>query len=268
MYDDRKSIDHVAMKKLTTIFFLANICCSCSHYYYVPNVQNVPLFREKNEYRLSGTYGLGTETSCLEVQGAYSVTGNFGVMTNFMSAKGIDNSEESWAKGNYLDAAIGYYKPLHKSGVFEIYGGVGGSKQHHQYRGEIGNPAYNLNAGTSDLSFLKIFIQPSVGMTFNGFDFAFSTRFNRLSFNKTVNQIDELSNDYEFDKLNTIAQTKTFLFFEPALTIRGGWKYLKVQLQGATANYINNEHYHFDEYHISIGLNVAIAKRYLKDVSK
>ena len=260
------------MKRLTSTFFLAAVFCSCSHYYYVPNVQNVPMFREKNEYRLSGTYGLGTETSCLEVQGAYSVTGNFAIMTNFMSAKGIENSAESWAKGSYLDAAIGYYKPLHKSGVFEIYGGVGGSKQHHQYRSEIydpGNPAYNnFNAGTSDESFIKIFVQPSIGMTFNGFDFAFSTRFNRLSFNKTDNHIDKLLNDHEFEKLNTTAQTKNFLFFEPALTIRGGWKYLKVQLQGATASYLNNEHYHFDQYHISIGLNVAIAKRYLKDVSK
>ena len=260
------------MKQLTSTFFLVAIFCSCSHYYYVPNVQNVPMFREKNEYRLSGTYGLGTETSCLEVQGAYSVTGNFGIMTNFMSAKGIENSAESWAKGSYLDAAIGYYKPLHKSGVFEIYGGVGGSKQHHQYRSEIydpGNPAYNnFNAGTSDVTFIKIFVQPSIGMTFNGFDFAFSTRFNRLSFNKTDNHIDKLLNEHEFEKLNTTAQTKNFLFFEPALTIRGGWKYLKVQLQGATASYLNNEHYHFDQYHISIGLNVAIAKRYLKDVSK
>jgi hypothetical protein len=48
MYDDRKSIVHVAMKKLAAIFFLANIYCSCSHYYYVPNVQNVPLFRDWN----------------------------------------------------------------------------------------------------------------------------------------------------------------------------------------------------------------------------
>jgi len=193
-------------------------------------------------------------------------------MTNFMSAKGIDNNEESWAKGTYLDAAIGYYKPLHKSGVFEIYGGVGGSKQQHQYRSEIydpGNPAYNnLNAGTSDLSFIKIFVQPSIGMTFNGFDFAFSTRFNRLSFNKTDNQIDKLSNKYEFDKLYATAQTKNYMFFEPALTIRAGWKNLKVQLQGATASYLNNDHYHFDQYHISIGLYVAIAKRDLKDESK
>jgi hypothetical protein len=257
------------MKKITTIYILPVIFCSCTHYYYVSNVQNVPLFREKNEYRLSGTFGLGTETKCLEVQGAYSVTGNFGVMTNFMSAKGIENSEESWAKGTYMDVAIGYYKPLPKTGVFEIYGGVGGSKQHHQYRSEIsdpGNPAFNnLSAGTSDLSFIKIFVQPSIGMTFNGFDIAFSTRFNRLTFNKTDNQIDILSNKYEFDKLNATAQIKNFLFFEPALTLRGGWKYLKVQLQGATASYLNNDRYHFDQYHISIGLNVAISRRYFKN---
>jgi hypothetical protein len=256
------------MKKLTPAFFLALLFCSCSHIYYVPNVQNVPLFTEKNEYRLSGTYGLGTETRSLEVQGAYSVTGNFGVMANFMSAKGIDNSEESWANGNYLDAAIGYYKPLRRSGVFEIYGGVGGSKQHHQYRSENDNPVYNRDAGTADLSFVKIFIQPSVGITFNGFDIAFSTRFNSLSFNKTDNQIDRLSNEHEFNKLTETAQAKNFLFFEPALTIRGGWKYVKVQLQGATASYINNEYYHFDQYHISLGVYIAIAKRYFNEETK
>jgi len=272
MDNECKSINRRSIKKLTATSFLAVIFCSCSHYYYVPNVQNVPLFKEKNEYRLSGSYGLGTETSCLEVQGAYSVTGNFGIMTNFMAAKGIENSAESWAKGTYLDAAIGYYEPLLKSGVFEIYGGVGGSKQHHQYRSKIydpSNPAHNnFNAGTSDESFIKIFIQPSIGMTFKGFEFAFSTRFNRLSFNKMENKIDITSNKYEFDKLYATARHKNFLFFEPALTIRGGWQYLKVQLQGATASYLNNEHYQFDQFHISVGLNVAIAKRFLKDVPK
>ena len=48
MYYDRRSINPVTIKRFTRIFFLAVICTSCSHYYYVPNVQNVPLFREKN----------------------------------------------------------------------------------------------------------------------------------------------------------------------------------------------------------------------------
>jgi hypothetical protein len=260
------------MKKLTASFLLTILFCSCSHYYYVPNVQNVPLFREKNEYRFSGAYGLGTETSCMELQGAYSITRNLGVMSNFMYAKGIDNHDDSWGKGTYLDAAIGYYKPIKKSGVFEIYSGVGGSTQQHQYRSEIfdsSNPYNgNLSAGTSDLSFIKIFFQPSIGMTFNGFEFAFSTRFNNLTFINIDNNIDKLSNKNEFDRLNSTAQIKNFMFFEPALTIRGGWKYCKVQLQGATASYLNNGRYHFDQYHLTIGLNIAIAKRYLKDESK
>ncbi|HLP75136.1 MAG TPA: hypothetical protein VK155_19695 [Bacteroidales bacterium] len=222
------------------------------------------MFKEKNEYRLHGSFGLGTGTICFEGQGAYSVTSNFGIMTNFMSAKGIENSSKSWAKGNYFDVAIGYYKPLRKSGVFEIYGGVGGSKQHHQYMAENydpSNPLYNnSNAGTSNESFIKIFIQPSIGITFNWFDFAFSTRFNRLTFNNIENQIDITSNKPEFDKLFFTTQTKNFWFFEPALTIRGGWKYFKIQLQGSTGSYLNNEHYQFDQFHISAGINIASKK--------
>jgi len=38
-------------KQLIALLFLPVLFCSCSHYYYVPNSQNVPLFREKNEYR-------------------------------------------------------------------------------------------------------------------------------------------------------------------------------------------------------------------------
>lgn len=261
------------MKKLTIrILFLTVLLASCRHYYYVANVQNVPLFREKNEFRIAGTVGLGEGPVSTEVQSAYSVTNNFAVMINFMSAKDLDNSKDSWGKGNYLDGAIGYYKPLGKSRVFEIYGGVGGSKQHHQYRNMIFDPlpptTYNYDGGTSDLSFTKIFIQPSMGLTFNGFDVAFSTRFCRLSFNKIDNRIDKLLNEDEFKYLNTIAQNRKFLFFEPALTIRGGWENLKVQLQGATASYLNNHKWYFDEFHISIGLYVAIAERYLKNIPK
>ncbi len=70
----------------------------------------------------------------MEIQADYSVADNIGVMTNFMSAKGGDVSydNEDLGKGNYLEAAIGYYKPIEKYSVFEIYGGVCGGNQHHQ----------------------------------------------------------------------------------------------------------------------------------------
>lgn len=251
------------MKKLRiTTIFLSVWMSSCTHYYYVPNVQNVPLFREKNEYRLSAALGAGDYSTCTEVQAAYSVTDNIGILTNFMSAKGGEVSENNWAKGNYFDGAIGYYKPVNRFGVFEIYGGLGVSNQHHQYI-DIYNNFYN---GTSDLSFTKLFVQPSFGLTFKWFDIALSNRFCSLYFNKIDNQINR--QDPKFYYLNSIAQKKNYLFLEPAITIRGGWKYYKMQFQFATASYTNRAEIYFENYHFSLGLYFTLAERYRKEVQK
>lgn len=238
-------------KPVVTTIFLAVWLSGCTHYYYVANVQNVPLFKEKNEFRLSGAYGFGDYSECTEVQAAYSITEKFGVMTNFMSAKGGDvSNNDDWANGNYFDGAIGYYKPIERSGVFEIYGGLGGSNQHHHYG----------NEGTADLSFIKLFVQPSFGFTFNAFDIAVSTRLCSLSFNKIENYI--YGNPNLYSELSAIANNN-YLFLEPAITFRGGWKYVKLQVQAAYANVFNKSDLSFIEQpHISIGLYIAIAERY------
>ena len=93
------------MKKLNTATFLLSVLLSsCTHYYYVPNVQNVPLFREKNEFRLSGACGFGDYSKCAEFQVAFSLTDHIAMMTDFMSAKGGKVSDnEDWAKGTYFE---------------------------------------------------------------------------------------------------------------------------------------------------------------------
>ncbi|MFH1005089.1 MAG: hypothetical protein V1781_06305 [Bacteroidota bacterium] len=244
------------IKKITiTIFLLfAVLLCSCSHYYYMSNIQNVPLFKEKNECRLSLAAAAGEEISGTEVQGAYSVTDNFAIMTNFMLAESGDNSKNNWGKGNYIDGAIGYYKPLDEFAVFEIYGGFGASKQHHQYANN------NYNNGTSDLSFTKLFLQPSIGLTFNAFDIALSTRICNLSFFKIDNQIDKRNSEFYY--LDTIAQNRNSYLLETALTIRGGWKYVKVQLQFGGLKNFTNPNLRFETHYGSISLYITIAKRY------
>ena len=238
--------------------FLAVLLSSCTHYYYVANVQNVPLFREKNEFRFSGTAGNGDESNYIELQSAYSISDKIGIMANFMSASGGAVSDNSYGKGNYLDGAIGYYKPIGKSGVFEIYGGLGGSRQHHQYE----------KNSTADLSFTKLFVQPSFGLTFKPFDIAFSTRICRLAFNSTDNNSylynpNNLSSDRR-NELNTVVN-KNHFFLEPALTIRAGWKNVKLQFQAEYANVSGREDLNFvEKQHISLGLIFAIADRYKK----
>ena len=249
-------------KPIMTVLFLTALLSSCSHYYYVANVQNVPLFKEKNELRLSGTYGEGDETRCLEIQTAYSVTDNIGFMADFMSASGGDISSNNYGKGNYFEGAIGYYRPTGKFGVIEIYTGVGSSNQHHEYTSAY----YKDYHGSSDLSFIKLFVQPSFGLTFNALDIALSTRVGSLSYYNINNKISGDFNGY--NDLNTVANKNHFIL-EPAATLRAGWKNVKVQVQAVYAGIVNSPELDFgEEWHLTIGLNIALAKRYSKSSPK
>jgi hypothetical protein len=246
------------MKKRIVIFLcFSGLLCSCSHYYYVSNIQNVPLFHEKKEYRLSGGYGFGDESQSIEIQAAYAVGNKVGIAGNFMSAWGGDVSGHDYGKGNYIDLGIGYYLPVNAKSVFELYGGVGGSSQHHGYSGLSYSQGTfsSQNYGSSDLSFMKIYIQPSFGMMFNVFDIAVSTRISNVSYTNIGNYA--YGNTYIYDELNTL-KNKSHFFIEPALTLRCGWKRIKIQLQGAYADYLNRPKMYFgEEAHLSLGIYYA-----------
>jgi hypothetical protein len=259
----------VTMKKLTNTLFIAVLLSSCTHYYYLQNIQNVPLFKGKNEYRLSASLGTGRASTSTELQAAYSITNNIGVMTNYMSARGGSKSGRNWGKGNYLEGAIGYYKPIGTSGVFELYSGFGGSKQYHEYTTTVWDGIWLVSRtyyGTSSLSFNKIFIQPSYGVFFDNFDFAFSTRIGELFYHKIDNQITCGSIDYIV--LNNIAKNKNYLFIEPAITARGGWESFKFQIQLAYTSYLNKSDMNFEPSHFSIGLYLPLSKKTSKNDSK
>jgi hypothetical protein len=241
------------MKNLKiTILFLAVLLCSCNHYYYVANVQNIPLFREKKEYRFSGIYAFGDESNCIEVQTAYSLSDKIGIIANYMSARGGDVSGKNYGKGNYFDGGVGYYKAIKNHGVFEIYGGLGGSTQHHEYTSNY----YHYYEGKSDLSFIKLYVQPSFGLTFNLLDIAASARICRLSFTNVY------YSNYLNDNLRILSD-KSHLFLEPSITLRGGWKNIKVQVQASYARYLNSPILYIgEEAHLSIGLYFMLAERF------
>ena len=256
------------MKKITIAIILAAfLLCSCNHYYYVANVQNIPLFREKNEYHLSGSYGGGPYSNCIEVQASYSLPFNIGLMANYMHGRGGDVSDNDYGKGNYIEGAIGYYKPFEKfNGVFETYGGIGLGKQYHEYSSRHFDQweYYYSYDGSSDISFSKLFIQPSYGLTFDKFDVALSTRLCRLSFTDINNQI---TDPVEVNKVNSLSDNSHY-FIEPALTLRGGWTYLKFQFQVAYTGYLGHpEYYFFEDVHFGAGLYFTIAKRFKNAVS-
>jgi hypothetical protein len=248
------------MKNLIfTCMLLSLIGYGCSHYYYVPNIQNVPLFREKNEYRISGIYAEGDKSSSIEVQSAYSLTRNIGISANFLTAWGGEPPDKSYGKGYYFDGALGYFKPLGKYSIFEIYGGIGGCGQHHQYVSQLYNQSsgiYYQSLGTSDLSFVRSFVQPSFGVTFTYLDAAFSARISRLSFTNIDNHI--YGNQDLSDELYNLSG-KSHFFLEPAITLRAGWDVVKLQFQASYSKYLNKpEAYFGEEYHIGFGIILSL----------
>ncbi|MBG0859746.1 MAG: hypothetical protein IQL11_09600 [Bacteroidales bacterium] len=188
-------------------------------------------------------------------------------MADFMHTKGGDVSDLDYGKGNYFEGGLGYYKPFEKyGGVFEIYGGIGRGKEHHEYTSKHFDQwdYYTEYDGNSDLSFTKLFIQPSYGLMFDVLDLALSTRIYRLSFTDINNKITEPG---EADEVNYLSDRGHF-FIEPAITLRGGWKYIKAQFQASYVGHLGNpEYFFYEDFHFSAGLYFTIAKRFRNTVN-
>nr|WP_294905500.1 hypothetical protein [uncultured Lacibacter sp.] len=243
--------------QLSAIIICSCLLISCTHYYYVPPTQNIPLFKEKNEIRVNANISndIGTGT---DIQVAYAFSKQFAVMANYSTVK--DEVDDANGKGNYFDMAIGYYKPIQKHFVFEVYGGIGKSNQSHQYADETYQYYEGSKGGTSELSFIKAFIQPSFGITTNGFDAAVALPLSNVSFGKIKNNTTAGSTDDQM--LKAISTNKNAVFFEPSFTIRGGWKYLKIQLQVLASKKLNDPELSFFDYRSSVGLSFAFAERF------
>lgn len=257
------------MKKLSIIssnLLLMVVFNSCSHYYYMPNVQNVPIFRQKGESRMSIQSGSASEASTTELHAAYAITSRFAIMANYMFVKGGRQGEKNnWGKGKYYEAAFGYYKPLNKKIVFEVYAGGGISNQQHEYAGSNYYGGYYYD-GTSDLAFTKVFLQPSVGIKLKPFDFALSTRLSSIHFYNINNQIRATNSSGESRSIDKIANNKNSLLLESAFTIRGGWQRIKLQLQLQFSSNLTHKDLQFENSNTSFGIYLNFSNKDLQTI--
>ncbi len=254
-------------RRIHIVILLALFLSGCTHYYYVPNTHNVPMLREKGETRVSTILGVSPDAEGLqdgsyaisgEVQSAFAAGNNLGIMVNLIAAKDLENDYHNWGRGSYLEAGPGYFKPLGRSWAFEFYGGAGLGMQSHQYCAEYLDPRGfvqrdNENAGTSSLSLLNIFIQPSLGYSSRLIDVAYSLKISGLSFFDINNQVSRSLNTYEFDKLEKLRHS-TYLRLNKGFTLRIGWKGLKLQFQAVLESPYSVGKELFSPGHLSVGL--------------
>lgn len=246
------------MKYSASLILSVLLLCSCSHYYYVSNAQNIPLLKEKDELHISGFVGGWDESECIEVQTSYAVSNKIGIMANFIKAWGGNLSENNNGKGSYFEAAGGYFKPIKENFVFETYGGLGYSGQSHEYSVFHYNPSTGMSSqsgGNSHLSFVRFFIQPSFGLYYKNIEPAVSTRICRVSYSGIEITGGSESITEELDAI----WDKSHYFLEPSFTLRAGWKNVKAQVQIASVRYLNNPKLYFhEEAHLSGGLFFTI----------
>ncbi len=244
--------NNVAIGALGVIFLLSG----CAFDYYMPATQSVPLFTQKGDVKTLVSASLDKENYVGEVQCAYSMLDHVAISASFMGTGTKNNSQFDQPDGVAFNAALGYYKTFSESIVFETYGGIGTYSRYRRY-----NPEYALIQydNVSDINAMNLFVQPNLGYVAPNFEFALSSRIAQWSFTKVENRTTPGTDEY--DRLQQIARGKNFVLFEPALTLRGGTEYKKIQIQFVKTlpDRVNGKRL-FDTFHISASLILVFPK--------
>jgi hypothetical protein len=199
------------------------ICCtSCNQIFYSPNTSHAPLFSQKGEARMNGTFSIGavTEITGGEVQLAYAASPHIGLMTNGFTASKTEGIGSG--KLSYIEFAPGWYSLQGKSKelVTEVYAGYG--------KGHVRNN-YQHNE-FSKSSFDKFFLQPAIGYKGKNIEAIFVPKLSHVRLKFGQDNLSHSDNSFEKDVLNQAKSDPTLTMFEPSLIFRAGGEKFKGQL--------------------------------------
>ena len=235
--------------KRSIIIFLLYGCVSCSTQLYQSNTANVPLLREKHESKSS--IGAGN------IQTSYAATRQVGIIANaFWNGYHANGNENLGLLG---ELGAGYFKEIAPDFIFETYGGIG--------LGRIRYFKTSMQNGFQEekkmeVNGIKYFIQPSIGYTNQIVEAAFTPRISFVDYNNFAIQgysQEEMNADY----LNAeIIQSRTWVFVEPSLTLRAGYKWVKLQAQYGLTLKTNKARLKYPNQFLQFAVVVHVARWY------
>ncbi len=239
-----------AIIKITCIAVCVALFSSCSTTMYTTNAVNVPLLKDKGEVKINLTQN--------DLQAAVAVSEHVGIIANgfYKNYEADNNYKHSGALG---EAGIGYLINREKLMVETYIGGGLGKVQKQQQYTNSSNNEYMANFSANAA---KAFVQSNFGLRSKYFDVALTPRFSFVkyaNFAQSNYSNDQLKDDY----LNNDRLTNPlFVFAEPAITVRGGYKFIKLQAQyGVTINLTGQPIRQTPDF-ASLGLVIDIAKWY------
>ncbi len=262
----KKCFSLASKTALPFLLFVLISACGSTNYYYKPNQVNAPALADKGDIHASVNFapdgrklddsdnGVGDKASrgrLFSVQVAASPIKHLGLMasyTNFRyqpaypgeSPTGIDNNST-----NVFEMGIGTYKVFRQKNRVRFYGDLYGG--------------YSVADIKSDIHMRtnKYFLQPGIGIRWPWIDASFNVRMAALRFSQ-FNPLDK-SDSYLrehglIDTYDRRIDTKTYLFMEPAFTFRGGYKYVKAQVQLTLAETMVEVLWGYHDWVFTLGL--------------
>lgn len=252
---------------------------ACNNRIYVPNQVNAPALKERYEFK-----GSVTPTN---LQGAFAVSDNIAIMANGQYLWGFDdinpdknnnNTDDLFfnrIRGGMVEGAVGYFKGFgsRKQMVFDVYGGYGsGGFRTFTHRPDA-NDGTNINDYLLKNRFSKVFVQPSIGYVNHIVETIFTSRFSMVNFYNSQFGAKAFENNENAKADFLRVGDKPVVFYEPAFTVRVGYRYVKFQSQllfsvplnnGSWDNYGQNYNVnrYFQQVNFTMGVAVNVAHWY------
>lgn len=175
---------------------------------YIPNTRNTPLFRGQGEFQ-----GTALITTGVELQGAYAVSDNIGVIGSYSTLSENRNDPQNTSatfkrKNSYFEGGIGYFK-ADRSRRIEVYVGYGQGKSTTTGQYSFFFPTFGQQEIILTGNYNRYFIQPTIGTNKKGFNISFTPRISAVDFSEfTAGVVTETPDE------------KMVIFIEPALTTK------------------------------------------------
>ncbi len=227
------------------ISVLAVTGMGCNPNYYIPNTQNVPIITAKGQTNLTFA---GNENQ-IEFQGAYGITDELAFQANggFVAPEAEDNG--NGGSGRFMELGFGYYKNLTTGFLVDAYGLIGAGKMENHFPTSV--TTYPNTTGKITANLFRVGIQPSISYHHPYFSVSASTKLMTLNYYN-------IDGSLIFDNIDQtvyLTENKSNILVEPAITIRGGLKKVKLQIQVLRSFNLSNKDFQQDEGLFSVGLN-------------
>ena len=240
-----------------TLGFLTAIVATGCKAVYAPNIVNTPLLHQRGEVRAT--------VDARNLQLAVAPTNHLGVMVNGYhrdedNQDDKDSDEEAQhGRGDFVELGLGGFTEVsHRYRwlplVFEAYAGVGVGTVKWDLT-PVGGPTRHFETQAT-----RYFLAPTLGTTTKYYDLAASVRVVGVSYHdaRTEGYVDDQLAGDGFADLDR----RTWVFVEPCLTARAGYKWIKLQLQVGKSYQLSSGDLPHDSGMVTVGLNLDLFRAF------